>query len=219
MAARNTSWPEYCLSAIEELLSAVKEMHPEPNVQSHGVSPNGTFLQICSNTPSRSFRHTEEERSNVDPMPNRDSGETEWPNQTPATPVVLSSAGIVRKTSGRPAMSEEVLQRRTSDWPRMTSTLPGSPRSHHHETNQTSGTNQPMWSTPSAPPPLESIRTTTAGASDRENVYHGDLAPGGQESMAWYDQLFDSSFSALDNPFLAGAQFDSSIDPTWSYLT
>lgn len=34
----------------------------------------------------------------------------------------------------------------------------------------------------------------------------------------WYDQLFDSSFSALDNPFLAAAQFDPSIDPTWSYL-
>lgn len=40
----------------------------------------------------------------------------------------------------------------------------------------------------------------------------------GQESMMWYDQLFDSSFSALDNPFLAAAQFDPSIDPTWSYL-
>lgn len=40
----------------------------------------------------------------------------------------------------------------------------------------------------------------------------------GQESIVWYDQLFSDSFSAIENPFLAAAQFDSAIDPTWSYL-
>lgn len=34
----------------------------------------------------------------------------------------------------------------------------------------------------------------------------------------WYDQLFASSFCAIDNPFLAAAEFDASIDPTWNYL-
>ncbi|CAI0655283.1 unnamed protein product, partial [Colletotrichum noveboracense] len=44
-------------------------------------------------------------------------------------------------------------------------------------------------------------------------------APGeGQESMVWYDQLFANSFGAIDYPFLAAAQFDPSVDPTWSYL-
>lgn len=40
----------------------------------------------------------------------------------------------------------------------------------------------------------------------------------GQESMMWYDQLFDGSFGAIDNPFLAAAQLDNSIDPTYSFL-
>lgn len=45
------------------------------------------------------------------------------------------------------------------------------------------------------------------------------VMPGeGQEALMWYDQLFASTFSAIDNPFLAAAPFDSSIDPNWSYL-
>lgn len=40
----------------------------------------------------------------------------------------------------------------------------------------------------------------------------------GQESMMWYDQLFASSFSAIDNPLLVAAEFDASVDPTWNYL-
>jgi hypothetical protein len=40
----------------------------------------------------------------------------------------------------------------------------------------------------------------------------------GQEPMAWYDQLFANSLGALDYPFLAAAQSDPTVDPTWSYL-
>jgi hypothetical protein len=40
----------------------------------------------------------------------------------------------------------------------------------------------------------------------------------GHESMMWYDQLFASSFSAIDNPFLVNAEFDASVDPNWNYL-
>lgn len=46
----------------------------------------------------------------------------------------------------------------------------------------------------------------------------GSIPVEGQESAVWYDQLFATSFSALDNPFLAAAHLDPSIDPTWSYL-
>lgn len=46
----------------------------------------------------------------------------------------------------------------------------------------------------------------------------GTIPGEGQESMMWYDQLFATSFSAIDNPFLAAAHLDPSIDPTWSYL-
>lgn len=40
----------------------------------------------------------------------------------------------------------------------------------------------------------------------------------GQESMDWYNQLFANSLGAIDYPYMAAAQFDSSVDPTWSYL-
>lgn len=40
----------------------------------------------------------------------------------------------------------------------------------------------------------------------------------GYDSFKWYDQLFQSSFSAIDNPLLASAEFDGSIDPIWNYL-
>ena len=162
---------------------------------------------------------TDEERSSFGSLPNDESGETDWPNQTPTTPVVLSSAGIVRKAPDRHAASKEHLQRRASDWPRMASTLPGTPRYFQNGMSQSNGANQPVWSSPSAAPTLENTQPTSARPGDGEDMYPGGLPPVGQESMAWYDQLFDSSFSALDNPFLAGAQFDSSIDPTWSYLT
>ena len=40
----------------------------------------------------------------------------------------------------------------------------------------------------------------------------------GEESMIWYEQLFANSLGALDYPYMAAAQFDASVDPTWSYL-
>lgn len=46
----------------------------------------------------------------------------------------------------------------------------------------------------------------------------GTMPGEGEEALMWYDQLFASTFSAIQNPFLASAQFDSSIDPNWSYL-
>jgi hypothetical protein len=53
------------------------------------------------------------------------------------------------------------------------------------------------------------------------NAIEGDVANGpveGQESLLWYDQLFASSFNAIENPFLVAAEFDTSIDTTWSHL-
>ena len=38
---------------------------------------------------------------------------------------------------------------------------------------------------------------------------------GAQESMMWYDQLFDSSFGVVDNLFLATAPFDASGETDW----
>lgn len=46
----------------------------------------------------------------------------------------------------------------------------------------------------------------------------GSIPGEGHESAVWFDQLFATSFSAIDNPFLAAAHLDPSIDPTWSYL-
>ncbi|KAK2055940.1 fungal-specific transcription factor domain-containing protein [Colletotrichum caudatum] len=135
IASRDTSWPEYCLSAIDELTAAVRELSVPPN------------------------------------LPSRD----------PKT-VTLTSSGHPRYDTGQSAPPI------------------GSPCRP--------GPDAQAFSIPSDAASFPSASTDPT-----------EIGPGeGQESMVWYDQLFANSFGAIDYPFLAAAQFDSSVDPTWSYL-
>ena len=224
MAARDTSWPEYCLSAIEELLSAVKEIHPTQGSQTQNTVSNDASSRAQSaarasvrNTRSRAH----EEGSTTNSAPSHDVGEPAWADNTSAPPVVLSSAGLGRRTSEQPPISEDFAQQRAADWSRATTLFTGHPRNQNYPPSQAGASDlyQPVWVNPMAASAFENGQPTPSGPGAGQDLPPSGFAPEGQESMAWYDQLFGSSFSAIDNPFLAAAQFDPSIDPTWSYLT
>jgi hypothetical protein len=88
----------------------------------------------------------------------------------------------------------------------------------NYDPSQASTIPQPAWASQLTTPEVETGTFAGAIADDGAEAPTVSVPAEGQESMMWYDQLFDSSFSVIDNPFLAAAQFDSSVDPTWSYL-
>lgn len=133
--------------------------------------------------------------------------------------VIASSPGTGEEPRSQ-ALSEESSQRRPPQWQQGGMGLPRG-TAHYPAYNTSPG----LAGTPhQSGTPWNYQQPLPAGQFPPEVSYDAAAAdsatiPGeGQESMMWYDQLFATSFSAIDNPFLAAAHLDPSIDPTWSYL-
>ena len=206
ISTRETSWPEYCVSAIDDLTSAVKELLQAPEA-SRSQGPNGETLR------NRTLRTT---RSQAQPTAstssNRDASVAQDEEPQMFTPVVVSSAGLGQGPIGQ-AVYDDPFQPPRSQWARGNSGYSTPLRQSYQPSNMP----PPNWDGQLAP----GLGNGQFPATSQYDVTDSSAFGGsgeGQESMMWYDQLFDSSFSALDNPFLAAAQFDPSIDPTWSYL-
>ncbi|CAG1993008.1 unnamed protein product [Fusarium graminearum] len=202
LAARDTSWPEYCLGAIDELTSTVQELSQDRPC----LIESPADASITTRTFSPGVPH---ERGGDTTTPSRPPRSL---NQDPATG--LGATTDTRDTE-RPSLpntssatdSPRLQQRkRQRIFPSATAMSHGIPY-HQQETPHGPYTGD-LLSTPNTSFPLEGP------------VYpQFDNVPlEGQESMMWYDQLFASSFSAIDNPFLVHAEFDASVDPTWNYL-
>lgn len=221
IATRNTSWPEYCLSALDELTSAVKEMSSVHNMwSSNGTSGAPTAGQSTNSgiAPASGSRTQVQAPTLTNSAQNNQAGQRQA-NLSGLPRVVASSPGIM-EDPGSHAPSEESPQRRPPEWQRSAMGL--SQGTAHYPAYDTSpglaGTPHQTgtpWNNYQQPLP--------AGQFPPDLPYEAAAEPGtipgeGQESMMWYDQLFATSFSAIDNPFLAAAHLDPSIDPTWSYL-
>ena len=130
------------------------------------------------------------------------------------SPVIVGSAGLAKGISEQSLRGVEPLQR-PSIWPRDTQGFGIRP---NYDPSQASTILQPAWASQLTTPGVENGTFAGEVAYDSAEGPTVPVPGEGQESMMWYDQLFDSSFSVIDNPFLAAAQFDPSVDPTWSYL-
>lgn len=124
-------------------------------------------------------------------------------------PVVVSSAGLGQGIPDQPVHGDSI--------PREVQALPR-PRSHNFNPAHVAGAPLPACVGQLTNPGPEDGQLSAAIPYEGTESGAAPMPGEGQESMMWYDQLFDSSFSAIDNPLLAAAQFDPSIDPTWSYL-
>lgn len=211
IATRNTSWPEYCLTALDELTSAVKEMSSVHNMW----SSNGTGgAPTAGQSTNSGIVPASGSRAHVQAPTLTNSAQ----NQTGRRQGSLS--GLPRVVASSPGIMEESPQRRPPEW-QQSAMGPPQGAAHHQAYNTSPGlactpyqTGTP-WNNYQQPLP--------AGQFPPDIPYEAAAEPGtipgeGQESMMWYDQLFATSFSAIDNPFLAAAHLDPSIDPTWSYL-
>lgn len=208
IAARGTSWPEYCLSAIDELTSAVRELShvDEANSDSlglrdvQGVADGPRSSDVAVGNPAAlvsAGRGNQQERAG-------DAG----------LPSTASNPDGLGQRYPNPADYERALRRRVQPWAQG----PAIPPQGDQRSGPAYEPPQDAWSSDVAGPGLTGEQFPTSAQLDGTDVALNTMPGEGQESMVWYDQLFDSSFSAIDNPFLAVAQFDSSIDPTWSYL-
>ncbi|EGY16138.1 uncharacterized protein VDAG_07302 [Verticillium dahliae VdLs.17] len=233
IAARETAWPEYCLSAIDELTAAVREVtipnpvpgnappgarHPTSQQQSRGQgNSTGRSRRSDSTSIARPASAHPRRSTGFSPTLATSSGMPDDPS-TSATNTRENGADNLffgeRNHDSRPLRNDhgEPLQWRQ---PAGSTTSPLNPDAWQMRAPQQE---------PGGPG-----RTTTSGLGGEQmsaTVAGGpfalpqqDLLPGeGQESMVWYDQLFANSLGAIDYPYMAAAQFDSSIDPTWSYL-
>ena len=141
--------------------------------------------------------------------------------------MVMSSAGMrTGNLYEQPPSSNDNTPQRRGPYRYRDSPLFSSPAPPNVDVSYPAPPHQPIWANPMAAseviPGHGRNSTDGLGGAGADAGGHeagmGMMVGEGQESMMWFDQMFDSSFSAIDNPFLAAAQLDPSIDPTWSYL-
>ncbi|KAL3590476.1 hypothetical protein FPOAC2_12668 [Fusarium poae] len=208
LAARDTSWPEYCLGAIDELTSTVQELsqdRPCPiespadaSITTRTFSPVIPYQRgVNTATPSRPPRSLNQDLATGSRVAteNRDTERS-----TTSNPPSNVASFPPQSSSPRPQQ-----RKRQRTFPSATAISHGMP--YHQETPHGPYMSD-LLSTPNTSLPMEG-----SAYPQLDNV-----PLEGQESMMWYDQLFASSFSAIDNPLLVHAEFDASVDPTWNYL-
>ncbi|OLN91711.1 putative transcriptional regulatory protein [Colletotrichum chlorophyti] len=230
IASRDTSWPEYCLSAIDELTAAVRELstpNNQPRRQPSNHNPSSSSQRLRpENAPS--LRPTSSPSRN---RPSRSGSTSIHPSATqPRTrfsPSVAASTGRPDEQGPIPPAGS-MWQQNPSDgisgyeeqaarWP--TQASPASGPSVNAPWTPGGQSGFPQTDQQDSPNFDHQPFSLALAATSFPSVGTSDNAPGeGQESMVWYDQLFANSFGAIDYPFLAAAQFDPSVDPTWSYL-
>lgn len=216
IATRDTSWPEYCLSAIDELTSAVKELSKAPEDTSR-IPTSGTETSgIDDYHHAATARKTQLYDSARITASNSNQPDSCGPSRPAISPVVISSANLGLGTP-EPLIHDNPPQRIPPESLQNTQTFSGM-RSQHSHSPLMAGISQPARTSQltTAPRPLPPPPPAVAceGAETGPTIMPSE----GQESMMWYDQLFDSSFATIDNPFLTAAQFDQYTDPTWSHL-
>lgn len=221
LAARDTSWPEYCLGAIDELISAVKELSQArvPSVE----SPNDD--SVTSHPQTLEARHQDESASK-----RTRRRETATGGEQPTTARSNEPSGnLSRGLSTLP--EHEANGTASQHYPEASSARAGAPTQVDTPLQQRHP--QPHHLAPLNAQDGSNSQLGVLGSSKINNNHDGlsfsaslgqadsnlDTVPvEGQESIMWYDQLFASSFSAIYNPFLVAAELDASIDPTWNYL-
>ncbi|CVK94059.1 related to transcription activator protein acu-15 [Fusarium mangiferae] len=208
LAARDTSWPEYCLGAIDELTSTVQELSQERPTMIE--SPVDAIITTRSFSPSVGSQVR--------------SGENTTPIRLPRTQHAQSQSAETRDS---PNSIPQNISSNTQAFQGLSSTQPfrpqqnKRPRTTYHSTGILSQDIPYSQSqNPQAPYSNDFLSTpnTSLNPEGTPGVNLDNIPLEGHESMMWYDQLFASSFSAIDNPFLVNAEFDASVDPTWNYL-
>ena len=216
IATRNTSWPEFCLSALDELTSAVKEsssmqgnmwsVQGTAAVRSEAGNSNGTSRPLATSRIQRTPtpKHTSQQRQ---------SGQGDAASSFPQ--VVASSPGLAEEPENQFIASGSSNQQWQSGEPPQTAARYDS----YAASPGLAGASQDApWNYQQALQGANGGQLPSGIPGGGAQSGNGLIPGEGQESAMWYDQLFATSFSAIDNPFLAAAHFDPSIDPTWSYL-
>ncbi|KAF9874171.1 hypothetical protein CkaCkLH20_08154 [Colletotrichum karsti] len=229
IASRDTSWPEYCLSAIDELTAAVRELSVPPNLlrrqpssQQHSTLRQTRPNDVANgNRPGSSPNRSRVLRSNA-------QAGTSQP-RTRFSPSVAASTGRydeqvsaaadnvpwTQPASDGLSATEDPMNR----WPTNTSPASGPSMNATWSTSTPDAQSFQATATQDSPSFDNQHFCIPLAAASFPSANNSETAPGeGQESMVWYDQLFANSFGAIDYPFLAAAQFDPSVDPTWAYL-
>ncbi|KFA56658.1 hypothetical protein S40293_06233 [Stachybotrys chartarum IBT 40293] len=235
-AVRGTSWPEYCLEAIDELLSAVQEMSTRPTTPltssaSPGPQSSNPMTHIETNQKQAKLTRLPEPRMRQRTFPGCASfayseGALSIGENTTRTPAEASNTGLSHLSKPAATLRMESQQRRMNtlqqeDWERPE--IPAQVRQLFEQpTISTLGTQSDATSL-AGNNRVDSTNMNGLSYASTWNQYLVDVAPEndsleGHESIKWYDQLFSNSFSAIDNPFLVAAEFDATIDPTWDYL-
>lgn len=225
IATRDTSWPEYCLQAVDELTSVVQDiLLPTGSIQYSVDSP--ATLESCADVAiaqgeahahemssisgSRTSQH-ENSTGAIGHPSTEDRYSDSLLTESPHLPLI---SGTLSSRSGQTHASSFHLPTGTSS---PTSKLHSS-RRQRHDLRSTTHTNAEFG----LPQDINQTPNTMPGSSNfLSQSYDSSLEfmpVDGQNSMRWYDQLFQSSFSAIDNPFLVAAESDASINPTWDYL-
>lgn len=251
IAARDTAWPEFSLSAIGELAAAVRELS-----QPRGQAGQAQKPSESSTGPPRSHHHASllndpvlsgsmpRQRQSISASATGQKAAELRHSRASFSPYSAASPGIpdeqgvdgslnsITDTGMPPTWQESLQEQRETGqqgsqfdaWrnrgpshaaqPRGAVPTSASPRGQTTPQAASQAAHQPGAFGPSHAP-SESFGASTMPAPP---FTPGQMPADDQESMVWYDQLFANSLGAIDYPFLAAAQFDSSVDPTWSYL-
>lgn len=238
IAARQTAWPEYCLSAINTMTAALRDV-PEAT-QSQGTALSGILHHHRSfdSEPKRSFpRQDNHAAQRQAAAASHNDASPSYSTSTIFPHTIATSSGLPE--DAQPGLPEnhdgdengpvvQTRERTTSGTDQMEAYHQQAFRTSNDIRNsQVPGNVQTLQETGAAPlvtssasefRPHPQVMPPTMGDPSQFLQNEEFAMREGEESLVWYEQLFSHSLGAIDFPYMAAAQFDPSVDPTWAYL-
>lgn len=238
IAARQTAWPEYCLSAINTMTAALRDV-PDSTQGQGDAHPRILHRQRSSHSqPRRSSMRQENYqamRQNIAASQSEESPTLSTPTVFPTTIATSSGlpedvqAGLSHSRDGVESMPARHMRPRATSAGSGTDIYPAQSLRPSSEMRNNQQPDSVQSLRESGPAPT----ATSSGSYIRLQQQAMDPVTGdpgqfvqneefsmreGDESLVWYEQLFSHSLGAIDFPYMAAAQFDPSVDPTWEYL-
>ncbi|KAH8879780.1 hypothetical protein GQ53DRAFT_789065 [Thozetella sp. PMI_491] len=210
LAARDTSWPEYCRSAVKSLVAAIEKQAQTTRHNLSARSPGGedVYDQVSSEPAltDRGQHSTPPENVALGSSFDARDRATSQVGQTQSTPG--TSTGDTADFR-----QPELLQSTPSNHPQAGSRChhTSCPGNSHQEQSRLHGNIE-----------LADTISPHGGHMGQNMVMNFDTTEQGlgtHLTSSWYQEMVTDSFSAIDYPFLAAAQLDPFMDPILSFAS
>lgn len=196
IAIRRTSWPDFCMQAVQELATAMAEQQARSKAKSSRSKAPEQQTSPATSSVSTGAEYssplTHDGRASASKRSRTSLNHNSSRQPVPAADAFIQpphTFAASRQPSGsRPSAPAQVQNVYAEFMPTMSG-----------------ASSRPSSNTPG----LEGRNVLTSTGQNLDNSLVND----GVGPMLWYDQMFGDAFTAIDYPFLAATQLDPIMDP------